>query len=151
VSRESDREAAVDRFVQLRPAVLAKMHESVPPELSAEFESITVHQLKALVALPDEGLTMHELACTLGITGATTCALADRLVAQGLAVRTADPADRRVVRLRASERGAELAGRHRQARRRSVAALFELLSDEQVAAWLDIMETLAGVAVAVGR
>ncbi len=151
MSRESEREAAVDRFVQLRPAVLAKMHESVPPELSAEFESITVHQLKALVALPAEGMTMHELARSLGITGATACSLADRLVAQDLAVRATDPTDRRVVRLRPSERGAELAGRHRQARRRSVAALFELLSDEQVAAWIDIMETLAGVPVGVGR
>ncbi len=36
-----------------------------------------------------------------------------------------------------------MAERYRQAQRRAVAALLERLSDAQVDAWLDIMETLA--------
>lgn len=138
------REAAVDRFLALRPAVMARMNDPVRTEQRSEFESITVHQLKALVRLPAEGLTMHELAGLLGITGATACALADRLVAQGLAERRADYSDRRVVRLCPSPCGSSLAERHRRAQRQGVVALLELLSDSQVAAWLEIMETLAG-------
>ncbi len=137
------REAAVDRYLELKAAVVARMNDSVDAELRAEFEAITVHQLKALECLPADGLTMHELACKLGVTGATACALADRLVAQGLAERRADSLDRRVVRLCLSASGASLAERHRRARRQRVIALFERLSDEQVVAYLEIMETLA--------
>lgn len=137
------REAAVDRFLDLRPAVMARMNDSLHAELRAEFESITVHQVKALIRLPADGLTMHELADGLKVTGATACALADRLVTQGLAERGADSLDRRVVRLCLSPSGASLAERYRAAQRQGVAAMFAMLSDEQVRAWLEIMETLA--------
>lgn len=143
MSQPMSREAAVERFLQLRPAVLAKMDESVPPDLAAEFESITIQQLRAVVCLAAGGLTMHDLAARLRISGPTTCALADRLVVRGLAERAADPADRRVVRLALSPRGDELARRYGESRRKAVASLFERLSDQQVAAWLEIMETLA--------
>ncbi|MGH9129380.1 MAG: MarR family winged helix-turn-helix transcriptional regulator [Acidimicrobiales bacterium] len=137
------REAALDRFVELRQVVLVKMNESVPPELSAEFESITVHQLKALGRIPTDGLTMHQLAGALGISGATACALTDRLVAQGLALRAADPTDRRVVRLCLSPRGAELAERYHRSKREGVATLFAQLSDTQVVTLIEIMEAMA--------
>jgi hypothetical protein len=35
---------------------------SVPPEVQAEFASVTSHQLRALVRMPDKGLCMRELA-----------------------------------------------------------------------------------------
>ncbi len=129
--------------MELRPIVMARMDDSVPPELKTEFESVTVHQLKALVSLPPEGLTMHELAGALAVTGATASALADRLVARRLVMRATDENDRRVVRLVPSLEGSALAGRWRSARRRMMEALLDRLSDEQVTAWLDVMETLA--------
>lgn len=138
------REEAVERFVRLRPAVLARMTASTPPELRAEFESVTGRQLQALAVLPGSGLTMSDLAASLGVSGATASVLSDRLVSQGLAVRGTDPADRRVVRLAPTPRGTALAARYQEAQRRAVTALLESLTDEQVAAWLDIMETLAG-------
>jgi DNA-binding MarR family transcriptional regulator len=134
----------VERFVELRPAVLARMTASVPPELRAEFEAVTRRQLQALSVLPEAGLTMRELACALGVSGATVSVLSDRLVAQGLAARGTDPADRRIVRLAPTPEGAALTARYREAQRRAVAALLDSLTDEQVAAWLDIMQTLAG-------
>jgi DNA-binding MarR family transcriptional regulator len=60
-----------------------------------------------------------------------------------LADRRADPADRRVVRLAPTPEGMAVAERYRDNQRRAVAALLNRLSDAQVAAWLDIMETLA--------
>ncbi|MGH9071384.1 MAG: MarR family winged helix-turn-helix transcriptional regulator [Acidimicrobiales bacterium] len=137
------REAAVDRYLVLKPAVVARMNDFVDTELRSEFESLTVHQVKALVRLPPDGLTMHELAADLGITGATACALADRLVAQGLAERRADSLDRRVVRLSPSPCGASISERQRQAQRQRAVAMFGLLSDSQVVAYIGIMETLA--------
>ncbi|MDR3036065.1 MAG: MarR family transcriptional regulator [Kitasatospora sp.] len=137
------RAAAVDRFLKLRPTVLARMQASVPPELQASLGQVTGRQLLALTLLPAEGLPMRGLATALGVTGAAACVLADRLVAQGLAERSADPVDRRVVRLTTTTEGKKVTGRYREAQRRAVTALLKRLTDDQVRAWLDIMETLA--------
>lgn len=132
----------VARVVELRPVVLALMRESVPDDLQG-FGQATSRQLQALARLPGEGMTMGELAAFLRVTGASASVLAERLVAQGLAARHADPQDRRVVRLAPTPEGTAVAERYRDNQRRAVAALLDRLSDAQVAAWLDIMQTLA--------
>lgn len=141
--RAVDREDAVRRYVELRPAVRARLSASVPEDLRHEFESLTAHQLLALLQLPPDGLSMSQLAATLGVMGATVSVLADRLVAQGLAVRMPDPTDRRVVRLAPSERGRQLVARAAAQQRRSAAEIIDRLSDDQVVAFLDVLETLA--------
>ena len=133
----------VARVAELRPAVLALMRESAPDELEAGFGHVTGRQLQALARLPADGLAIGELAGFLRVSGAAASVLADRLAEQGLAVRHADPEDRRVVRLAPTPAGVALAGRYRAYQRRGVAALLDRLSDAQVAAWLDVMETLA--------
>jgi DNA-binding MarR family transcriptional regulator len=130
------------RIAELRPVVLALTRESVPDELQG-FGQATGRQLQALALLPLEGMTMGELAAFLKVTGAAASVLADRLVAQGLAVRHPDPGDRRVVRLAPTSEGTAVAERYRDNQRHAVAVLLERLSDSQVAAWLDIMEALA--------
>ncbi|MGH3191181.1 MAG: MarR family winged helix-turn-helix transcriptional regulator [Streptosporangiaceae bacterium] len=132
----------VARVVELRPVVLALMRESVPDELQG-FGQATGRQLQALARLPEDGMTMGELAAFLKVTGAAASVLAERLVAQGLAVRHSDPCDRRVVLLAPTPEGMAVAQRYRDNQRRAVAVLLDRLSDAQVAAWLDIMETLA--------
>lgn len=139
-----DREDAIRRYLELRPVVRARLTASVPESLHREFESLTAHQLLALLQLPPEGLSMSQLATVLGVMGATVSVLADRLVAQGVAVRMPDPADRRVVRLVPSERGQRLVARATAQQRRSAAEIFDRLSDDQVVAFLDVLETLAG-------
>jgi DNA-binding MarR family transcriptional regulator len=138
----------VVRVAELRPAVLALMRESVPDELQTGFGHTTSRQLQALACLPGSGMTMGELAAFLRVSGAAATVLADRLVGQGLAVRHADPADRRVVRLVPTPQGMALAERYRENQRRAVAALLDRLSDAQVVAWLDVMETLASSGLA---
>ncbi len=130
------------RVAELRPVVLALMRESAPDELRG-FGQATGRQLQALARLPRDGMTMGELAAFLKVTGAAVSVLAERLVAQGLAVRHPDPGDRRVVRLAPTPEGMAVAERYRDNQRRAVAVLLDRLSDDQVAAWLDIMETLA--------
>jgi DNA-binding MarR family transcriptional regulator len=132
----------VARVVELRPMVLALMRESVPDELQG-FGQATGRQLQALALLPKDGMTMGELAALLKVTGAAASVLADRLVAHGLAIRQTAPGDRRVVRLAPTPEGIAVAERYRDNQRRAVTALLDRLSDAQVAAWLDIVETLA--------
>jgi DNA-binding MarR family transcriptional regulator len=142
-SRTADWRARVAaRIAELRPVVLALTRESVPDELQG-FGQATSRQLQALARLPLEGMTMGELAAFLKVTGAAASVLADRLVAQGLAVRHPDPGDRRVVRLAPTSAGMVVAERYRDNQRHAVAVLLNRLSDGQVAAWLDIMEALA--------
>lgn len=136
------RAQVVARIVDLRPLVLAAMRESVPDELQG-FGHATSRQLQALAHLPRDGMTMGELAAFLRVTGAAASVLGERLVSQGLAVRLADPCDRRVVRLAPTPAGMSVAARYRDNQCRAVAALLDRLTDDQVAAWLDIMETLA--------
>lgn len=145
-----EQRARVDRFLELRPAVLARMQSLVPADLQAQLGPVTLHQLETLVRLPGPGLTMHELARVLGISGAAACTLADRLVAHGLAAREASPGDRRIVRLVSTEKGRGLVERYRREQRRAVASLFRHLSDDQVVAWLGIMEILAGEEAVAG-
>src|SRR6266851_7088487 len=116
------RAGTVARFVELRPAVLARMRESVPDELRAGRGAATGRQLQALARLPRDGLTMRELADFLRVSGAAASVLAERLVAQGLAERRPGPGDRRIVRLAPTPEGMAVAERYRQAQRRAVAA-----------------------------
>lgn len=67
---------------------------------------LTVDQWRMLEILSTrEAPTMSTLATVLGVTGATTTRIADRLATQALAYRDADAGDRRRVVLRASRRG----------------------------------------------
>jgi DNA-binding MarR family transcriptional regulator len=138
-----DRVKAISRYLELRPLVRQRMEGSVPPQLREEFASMTPHQLRALLALPIAGISMKELAEAMNVTGATASVLADRLVAQGLACRSHDATDRRVVRLAPSEQGKNVADKARRAQRQMAKALFSQLSDPQVEAFLDVMETMA--------
>lgn len=61
---------------------------------------------------------MAELAAAEQVRAPTMTRVVDALVADGLAEREPDPADRRIVRVRATERGRDLleAGRRRRVR-----------------------------------
>ena len=137
-----DRASLVDRFLELRPTLAVRMLAAVPEDLRID-DAATPHQLQALVRIGAEGMTMRELAECLAISGPAACALADRLVARELAIRTMDPSDRRVVRLAATDKGHEMAARYSEGQRRAIGTLLERLSDEQLRAWIEIMECLA--------
>lgn len=137
------RASLVDAFLEIRPAVVSRLQAAVPEELRTELGVVTAHQLQAISQLPADGLTMHELASALKVSGPAACTLADRLVGRGLAGRMPDPADRRVVRLVPTSEGRALAKRYEEAQRLTLAAMLEKLSDDQLAAFVDIMESLA--------
>lgn len=116
------------------------MRESVPGEVQG-FGHVTGGQLQALARLARDGMNKGGLAVFLKVTGAAASVQAARLVASGLAVRLPDPAER-VVRLVPTPAGMSVAGRYRDFQCRVTAALPDRLTDDQVAAWLDMMEAL---------
>ncbi|HLG93015.1 MAG TPA: MarR family transcriptional regulator, partial [Acidimicrobiales bacterium] len=89
------------------------------------------------------GLAMRDLARALDITDGSATTLADRLVAKGLADRCTDPADRRVVRLVPSPRGASLIERFRRAEREAAEAALGRVDDRRLASFVEVLQALA--------
>ena len=70
---------------------------------------ISTPQLRALLLISEEeGIRMRELARRLGGSFSNATVLVDRLVDRGLVERMADPQDRRVVLVRAADKGQQL-------------------------------------------
>jgi len=73
------------------------------------------------------GISVRKAATELGLAPNTASTLVSRLSADGLLVRTVDPDDRRVGRLRLTESAQRIADESRAARRVALAAALERL------------------------
>jgi len=142
----SGRELLAEQVLDLLPRLRRRFEQSCPPELREELATVTVHQLEALRQLccGDGGLTMAELAAAQGIGLSSATALADRLLRQGLAQRTSDPADRRVVRLVPTDAARQLVRRFAAAKRRTAVHALESLDDAEAATLLALLGKIAG-------
>ncbi len=98
---------------------------AVPTTPRPGVNGLTRQQFRALNCLRGEPMTMRALAQCLGITGSAATATADRLISAGAAQRQRDSADRRVVRVVATEAGHQMAREYHVAR---VAVLEQLLT-----------------------
>jgi DNA-binding MarR family transcriptional regulator len=86
--------------------------------------SLTISQLKVLFFISNQGsATSGKLAAALGVTPTNVTGIVDRLVKQGLISRTEDIRDRRVLSLRATEKGKELVADLRARRRDYLSAV----------------------------
>ncbi len=95
--------------------------------------SLSVPQFRVLAFLrrhPESSLS--EVAEHLGVTRATASTMVDRLVQRGLVDRSADPEERRHVRLQLTQTGSEDLERMRQATRQKIAKLLSDLSPEEL-------------------
>ena len=91
-------------------------------------------QLKALLLISEEkGIRMRELAYRLGGSFSNATVLVDRLVDRGLVERMAEPQDRRVVLVRATEDGQHLIEQLATSWRTLSAPLLEALTSEDLA------------------
>jgi DNA-binding MarR family transcriptional regulator len=78
---------------------------------------LTIAQLKSLFFIRNQGSTsLGTLAAALGVTPTNTTGIIDRLVKQGLVSRTENPENRRMLLLRATDRGQELVVKLRERR-----------------------------------
>ena len=97
-----------------------------------EASGITGPRLSALSVVVFSGpLTMAELAASEQVRGPTMTRVVDALVGDGLAERVADPADRRIVRVRATEKGRDLLDSGRRRRVEALTARLNRLADSE--------------------
>ena len=75
---------------------------------------------------------MREAAAELGLAPNTASTLVSQLSADGLLLRTVDPDDRRVGRLRLTDSAQRLADESRAARRAALRAALERLDETQI-------------------
>jgi DNA-binding MarR family transcriptional regulator len=127
---------------RLRLAV-ARLHRTLRQHADA---GLSPSQLSALVAIERHGsMTLGELAVHEGVAPPTITGVVARLEVDGNVAREPDPADRRVVRVVATDQGRELVVR---ARERKDAWLTRRIAGltpdeiERLASALDVLEEL---------
>jgi DNA-binding MarR family transcriptional regulator len=140
---DAARDVLVERIIELRPVMKRLFGAGIYKELRADLHTVTIHQLSALGLLKNRSLSMRELAKELDVSESSATAIADRLVSQGLAERSSDPADRRIVRLTLSEAGTSLVERMDETTRCKAAEALAALTRAQLEQLIDILETLA--------
>jgi DNA-binding MarR family transcriptional regulator len=91
------------------------------------------------------GISVRGAADELGLAPNTTSTLVSRLAGDGLLVRSVDPDDRRVGRLRLTESAQRVADESRAARRKALGAALQRLDADQIATLTDGLAVLADV------
>jgi DNA-binding MarR family transcriptional regulator len=141
----SQRDLLTEQLLEIVPRLRRRFEQSWPPELREELSTVTMHQVEALRHLSESGgMTMAELAHAQHIGLSSATALADRLLRQGLAQRTSDPSDRRVVRVVPTDAALRLVERFGAARHRVATHTIDALDDDEVATLVALLTKIAG-------
>jgi len=108
---------------------------------------LTLPQLWALdlLARHARGSQMKELAQALGISRPTATGLIDRLIAQGLTRRAADPSDRRVVRVMLTAKGQRVLADIWEQKRRTLVRVFGQISPADRSQYLLTLERVVDI------
>jgi DNA-binding MarR family transcriptional regulator len=107
LSMAESRDELIARIIDLYASINHAMRQ-LKAEPWMELD-LTIAQLKSLVFISHEGSTNPKnLAMALGVTPSNVTGIVDRLIEQGLVNRREDPQDRRMLRLRSTEKGEAL-------------------------------------------
>jgi DNA-binding MarR family transcriptional regulator len=105
-------------------------------------DQVTPSQLSALVSIEREGpVTLGELAALESVQPPTMTRIVAALEEQGLVQREADPADRRISRMRMTSQGRRLLERNRSRKTAYLASRMRGLNAEE----LDVLACAAGL------
>ncbi len=111
-----------------------------PPAFGARLTESQAEFIRLVGRRP--GVSVREAATELGLAANTASTLVSKLSADGLLIRTADPDDRRVGRLRLAEPAQRIADESRAARRAALSAVLDRLTADQIDALTAGMEVL---------
>jgi DNA-binding MarR family transcriptional regulator len=140
----STRADVAAQIFELAPRLRRRFEQSLPAELRDELSTVTLHQLEAVGQLVRSGgMTMAELAQVQSIGLSSATALADRLLRQGLAQRTSDPSDRRVVRVVPTDAARQLVERFAAAKRRAAVRALSALNDDEASLLSTLLAKIA--------
>ncbi len=105
--------ALIREIVELEQR-LSRVMRQHQPEVWMDL-NLTIAQLKSVFFIANRGsINLRTLAAALGVTPADVTGIVDRLVEQGLVSRTENPEDRRMLLVRATDKGEALVTNLRQ-------------------------------------
>ena len=134
----------VSEILKLLPELGKALATSVPDRV--RHQGISNAQVRAVVHLAEYGpQTMGELAQGLRITTPSTTGLINPLVDMDLVQRERDDEDRRVVRVRLTQKAQTMAGHVLAQRRREVEQALDGMDEEARLHFLEGLQRLAGV------
>jgi len=111
----------------------------------AAVSGLSLGQMKALALLHQAGqATVGEIAAGMGVSMPAASELIDQLVARELVERGANPADRRQVVLRMTPEALRIGNELKELRRAQVRAALAALGPAERAAFVPVLESLAG-------
>lgn len=129
---------------------LVRLNRMLRSTVTAD-DGFTTTMLSALGAIETAGvLTLGELAAVEGVQPPTMTKVVTRLEERDLVVRSQDPTDRRVARLRLTDEGRRLVVERRTRRNEALAERLAVLDEKELAALaaaLPALERLAGEAL----
>ncbi|MFC1417719.1 MarR family winged helix-turn-helix transcriptional regulator [Streptacidiphilus cavernicola] len=115
--------------------------------LAAVEDTLTVPQFRMLVVLDTNGATsLSRLAEQLAVNPSTAMRMVDRLTAAGMVERTADPEDRRVVRLVATEAGSRVVHAVTERRQAEITQIVAAMPDEHRGTMVAALQAFADAA-----
>ena len=134
----------VSEILKLLPELGKALATSVPDKV--RHQGISNAQVRAVVHLAEYGpQTMGELAQGLRITTPSTTGLINPLVGMDLVQRQRDEEDRRVVRVKLTQKAQTMAGHVLTQRRREVEQALDGMDEEARLHFLEGLQRLAGV------
>lgn len=111
--------------------------------------NLTIGQLKSLFFIEFQGSTNSKsLASALGVTPPNITGIIDRLVEHGLVSREENPENRRMLILKATDKGKKLVSKLRESRAGRLGHMLSKLSTEELSALASGLLALARVAQA---
>jgi DNA-binding MarR family transcriptional regulator len=111
-----------------------------PIEGCTPSESIMLFVIRRCTQDSPEGMKASDLSQFLRVTSPTVTQQVNVLEARGLLERAADPADRRVVRIRLTEEGIRLTEIAGQAMNESVQSLIDHMGEERAALLVELLD-----------
>lgn len=146
-----DRAGLTKEIIELQRKVNRLLRQQTP---DAWMElNLTISQLKSLFFITDQGSTnFTKLASALGVTPSNVTGIVERMVEQGLVSRQENPTDRRMLILRATDKGEAIIASLRERRARHISEILAHLSPEELNSVFKGLSLLAQAAEArVGK
>lgn len=114
-----------------------------PIEGFTQSETMMLYVIRRCTKGAPEGMKASDLSQFLRVTSPTVTQQVNVLEARGLLERAADPADRRVVRIRLTEEGLRLTDIAEQAVHENTRSLIEHLGEERTSLLIDLLDEVS--------
>ncbi|MBI4706939.1 MAG: MarR family transcriptional regulator [Candidatus Omnitrophica bacterium] len=135
-----------DKISLIMPQIMREFSRHQADELHKG--KITLPQFLILENLNSQGQqTMTALARYMHVTTAAMTGIIDRVVRDGYVVRTAEPDDRRIIRIKISPKGIKLVEKFNKNQRSMILKIFGKISDKDRRDYLRILMQIRDILV----